>query len=76
MTLVDEVTEKIRQLPADKQREVLDFVEFLQHRGQALPPRQDPEGILKDFAFDLSLEEFQELRREMTRNFPREFPGA
>ena len=31
-------------------------------------------GIWKDLATDVSFEDFQEARREMSKNFPREFP--
>ena len=31
-------------------------------------------GAWKDIAVDIPLEDFQEARHEMTRNFPREFP--
>jgi hypothetical protein len=32
MTLVEQIHKELRRLPPEKQREVLDFVNFLQHR--------------------------------------------
>ena len=31
-------------------------------------------GVFKDLATDVSFEDFQEARREISKNFPREFP--
>lgn len=76
MTLIEQLTQEVGRLPAEKQREVLDFVEFLQAKQHLGAPRRDLYGLLKDYDFDLTLEEFQTLRREMTRNFPREFPNV
>ncbi len=38
MTLLEQIQSQLRQLPPEKQSEVLDFVTFLQHR-LALSPR-------------------------------------
>ena len=43
MTIVEQIQQKLTQLPPDKQSEVLDFVTFLQQRVapvQSAPPRR------------------------------------
>ena len=37
MTLLEQIQEQVRRLPQEKQREVLDFVKFLQQRPDASP---------------------------------------
>ncbi|CAN5888566.1 hypothetical protein BH24DEI2_BH24DEI2_05230 [soil metagenome] len=48
MTTEQRVTEKLRRLPADKQKTVLEFVEFLESR--AATPTEEPKsfGALAD----------------------------
>ncbi|MBD2568098.1 DUF2281 domain-containing protein [Anabaena lutea] len=44
MTIEQAVLENFRELPADKQQEVLDFIQFLKHK---LPPKKstfNPDG--------------------------------
>jgi hypothetical protein len=75
MNISDTVARKVEQLPADRQLEVLDFVEFLARktaRGEAL---RDPEGLLVDQPSNLAFDEFAEARREMWSGFPREIGG-
>lgn len=52
MSLEQSVIEKIRNLPPDKQQEVLDFIEFLlekQSRKYGRRLRQDWAGALSDY---------------------------
>jgi hypothetical protein len=72
MTVREQVVLKIGQLPLDRQLEVLKFIESLEPKPDG--PRRDPRGIFAGESFDLSLEDFKEARREMWKNFPREFP--
>ena len=64
--------ERIKVLPPDLKREVEHFVEFLQTKVQAKSPRVSLEGIWADMDVNLTEEDFQEARREMWKNFPRE----
>jgi hypothetical protein len=70
MTLEEAVVENLRDLPVDKQQEVLDFVQFL--RQKAVAPRQRPQlrGLWADT--HVTEEDIAEVRREMWANFPRD----
>ena len=73
-SIVDEVASKVTMLPLEKQREVLDFVEFILHKteGMPAPPRKSLRGSLAHLGFDAKNEDIDEVRREMWKNFPRE----
>jgi hypothetical protein len=66
------VLEKFRMLPPDRQQEVLDFVEFLEQKNGAKPPRRSLKGLWADLGIHITAEEIDEARREMWGNFPRE----
>jgi hypothetical protein len=72
MTIEQAVVEKLRVLPVEKQQEVLDFVEFLQHRSLPKPPRRSLKGLWADLKIDLAEADIAEVRREMWGNFPRD----
>ena len=74
MTLAEAVVGKIKALPEDKQREVLDFVEFLAEKGTARRPRRSPMGLWSDLGVTITADDIAEARREMWGNFPREAP--
>jgi hypothetical protein len=76
--LLTELMAKASALPADKLRQVVGYVD-----GLAADPPADAghpplvylqPGCLADERYSLPLEDFQQLRREMWANFPREFP--
>ena len=72
MTLEQALLDKIRQLPVDKQQELLDFAEFLH---QQVTPKQrlrSLKGLWSDLKVDISEEDIAEARKEMWGNFPRE----
>jgi uncharacterized protein (DUF2267 family) len=73
MSLEESFLEKLRQLPPDRQREVLDFVEFLQNKtGDPVTPRRSVKGLWADLESHITEEDIAEVRAEMWRNFPRE----
>jgi hypothetical protein len=73
MTIEEEILEKVRTLPPEKQNEVLDFTEFLQARSVAAKePRKSLRGLWAKNNINISEEDIAELRREMWKNFPRE----
>ncbi len=74
MTLAETLTQKVSQLPLNRQLEVLNFVEVLGRKQGQAGPRRDPEGLLADQPSDLSLEDFASARREAWGSFPREIP--
>ncbi len=69
-----EVVERLRGLPSDKQQELLDFAEFLRQRAMASParPHQSVRGLWVDLAVDVTEEDIDQARREMWATFPRD----
>lgn len=72
MTLEDSILEKVRALPPEKRKEVLQFAASLSAGLGPRQPLRNPRGLWAEFAVDVSEEELAELRREMWKNFPRE----
>jgi hypothetical protein len=68
--LEESVVTALRQLPAEKQQEVLDFANFLRSREELLPKGKLLRGLWKDVS--VSEEDIAEAREEMWGNFPRE----
>ncbi len=66
--------ENLRQLPPEKQQEVLDFAEFLRQKTALKQPHRSLKGLWADLDIHISEEDIAEARREMWGNFPREFP--
>jgi hypothetical protein len=71
MDIEQAIIERIRRLPPEKQREVLDFAEFLHHR-RSTPPYRGVKGLWADLDAQVSTEEIDEARRELWGSFPRE----
>lgn len=69
------ILENLRQLPPEKQQEVLDFAEFLRQKATSKQPRRSLKGLWADQDIHITEEDIAEARREMWGNFPREFPG-
>ena len=72
MTIEEMVLEKLRGLPPEKQKEVLEFVESLKPDGSTRKPLRSLEGLLEDLNVDITEEDIAEARREMWGNFPRD----
>jgi len=74
-TLEEALLETVRELPPEKQQEILDRAREL--RAQITgpkKPRRSAAGLWADLKIDLSEEDIKEARREMWKNFPRDFP--
>lgn len=71
-TIEEAVVENLRLLSQDKQKEVLDFVRFLQQKPGAKYPRRSLLGALAHLNIHVTAEDIAEARREMWANFPRE----
>ncbi|MBI3971142.1 MAG: DUF2281 domain-containing protein [Chloroflexi bacterium] len=76
MTIEEAIAEKVRALPPERQREVLDFVEFLEGRTGRKQPRENVKGLWVDLGVTITEEDIAEVRRKMWGNFPREFPAG
>lgn len=72
MSIEEAILEKLRELPPDKQREVLDFAEFLKSRILPKRPRRSMKGLWADLGFSVSEKDIADVRREMWKNFARD----
>ena len=72
MTIEQQVLEKLRDLPPEKQKEVLDFVDFLKEKNGTKKPLRSLRGLWKDLNVHITEEDIAEARREMWGNFPRD----
>jgi hypothetical protein len=72
MNLEQAVLDKLRELPPDKQQEVLDFAEFLQQKNLPKKPLKSVKGMWADLKVDITEEDIAQARKEMWGNFPRE----
>jgi hypothetical protein len=72
MTTWEMIAQKAKELPPEKQRQVLDFVDFVRVRSCGTRPLRSPEGLWADMGFDITEEDIARARREMWGNFPRE----
>ncbi len=72
MTISEQVLEKLRDLPLEKQTEVLDFVDYLNEKNRARKPRRSLLGLWSDLDFHVTEEDIAEARREMWGDFPRD----
>jgi len=72
MTIEQQVLEKLRDLPPEKQKEVLDFVDSLQEKNGPKRPRRSLRGLWADLNIYIKEEDIAEARREMWGNFPRD----
>lgn len=74
MTIPEKVLGKLRDLPPEKQRAVLEFVESLEENGESETPLKSLEGLWAKYDINITEEDIAEMRREMWSNFPRDFP--
>ena len=65
MPMIENVIQKLVQLPPSKQQKVLDFVESLSEKTTLPPPLFNPEGLWAENKSDISPEEISLMRREM-----------
>jgi hypothetical protein len=72
MTMEEMVLEKLRGLPPERQKEVLEFLDSLRSDGGTHKPLRSLEGLLEDLDLDITAEDIAEARREMWHSFPRD----
>jgi hypothetical protein len=72
MSFEQEVLDKLRDLPPERQKEVLDFVDFLKAKNGPKKPGGGLRGLWKDLNIQITEEDIAEARREMWGNFPRD----
>ena len=71
MTVEEQVLEKLRELPLQKQEEVLAYISRLQEKTQQRP-RRSLAGLWADLGVNVSEEDISQARQEMWGNFPRD----
>ncbi|APB34841.1 hypothetical protein GlitD10_2504 [Gloeomargarita lithophora Alchichica-D10] len=64
----------LRQLPPEKQQEVLDFAEFLHQKTTTRSPRRSLKGLCADLNIEVTETDITAARQEMWSGFPREMP--
>ena len=67
MSIEEQVLGKLRELPPERQKEVLDFVDFLREKNGAKKPLRSLRGLWKDLNLDVTEEDLAQARREMRR---------
>ena len=72
MTIEQQVLEKLRDLPPEQQKEVLDFVDFLKEKNGPKKPLRSLLGLWADLNIHITEEDIAQARREMWGNFPRD----
>ncbi len=72
MTIEEMVLEKLRDLPPEKQKDVLAFVESLKGNDAPRKPLRSLRGLWADLGIEITEEDIAEARREMWGNFPRD----
>jgi len=75
MTIAETVAKSVESLPLEKQREVLDFTEFLKASAQTMPRRtvKTLKGLWAGLGIThISDEDIRQARKEIWGNFPRE----
>jgi len=74
MTVVESIIERVENLSAERQRELLDFAEYLEYKEKSNGKRHRKSlyGLWANRGIDITEEDIDEIRREMWANFPRE----
>ncbi len=65
MTPEDTVLQTLRELPVDKQQEVLDFAQYLKQSTQPKHPRRSLRGLCADLNIQIAEEDIAEARKEI-----------
>jgi hypothetical protein len=67
-----QLSEVMRLLPPEQQREVLNFARSLASKAPEKQPLRSIRGLWRDLNITITSEDIDEARREMWGNFPRE----
>jgi hypothetical protein len=73
-SIEEAIVEKVRALPAERRQQVLDFIEFLEHKAAQQIPRQSAEGLWAGLDVQITEEDIAAARHEMWDSFPRGLP--
>ena len=71
MTIAEQVLERLRELPPEKQKEVLAFADSLTGNNGSKKPLRSLRGLWKNLNINITEDDIAEARREMWSNVPR-----
>ena len=71
MSVEQAILEAVRELPPDKQQEILEHFTRLRSEGSQPSPFKSIKGLCAGLGISISAAEIDENRREMWKNFPR-----
>jgi hypothetical protein len=71
VTVEQKVLQKLRELPLQKQEEVLAYINHLQEKAPR-GPRRSLAGLWADLGVNVSEDDISQARQEMWGNFPRD----
>jgi len=74
MTIEQAVIKNLRELPPDKQQEVLNFIQFLKQQSPQKNHQRSLYGLWKDLGIEISEQDITQARQEMWANFPSDIP--
>ena len=74
MSIEEELVHRLHELPRDKQKQVLDFVEALSAEKGRPPVLRSLYGLWSGFDIRIDDEDIASARQEMWDGFPREAP--
>jgi len=72
MAIEEMLLEKLRGLPPEKRKKVLNSLESLKPEGPNNKPLRSLEGLLEDLHVEITEADIADTRREMWGNFPRD----
>lgn len=72
VTIEKTVVEKMKSLPPGKKTEVLDFIEFLQHKASVKHKHRGLKGLWADLGIKITEKDVADVRKEMWGKFPKE----
>jgi hypothetical protein len=76
LTLEEAILETLKDLDPARQQEILDYARRLRIESNGpKKPRKSLAGAWADLGTNLSEEDIREVRSEMWKGFPRDFPG-
>ena len=72
MSVEQAILEAVRELPPDKQQELLSHANSLRQKARSKKPFKSVKGLWADLGISLSAEEIEANQREMWKSFPRD----
>jgi hypothetical protein len=71
MNVEETVLDGLKKLPLVKQKEVLDFINFLHHKSEKKPEYKSLYGFWSNYTANITDNDIKEIRKEMWADFPR-----